>query len=80
MIDHRAIIAIGLALAFLVVPALADAIAPGAVQVLDSDTIEARGETVRLVGVDTPESGINARRRSGAICGRPPRGRDFQRP
>ena len=61
MIDHRAIIAIGLALAFLVVPALADAIAPGAVQVLDSDTIEARGETVRLVGVDTPESGINAR-------------------
>ena len=61
MIDHRAILAICLALVTLGAPARSDPIAPGAAQVLDGNTIEARGETVRLVDFDTPESGINAR-------------------
>ena len=35
-------------------------IASGAIQVLDGDTIAAQGKTVRLVGFDTPEAGMNA--------------------
>ena len=33
----------------------AEPIASGAIQVIDGDTISARGQTVRLVGFDTPE-------------------------
>jgi endonuclease YncB( thermonuclease family) len=57
----RPITAIALAFAFLTAPARSEPIASGAVQVVDADTIRVRGETVRLVGFDTPESGINAR-------------------
>jgi endonuclease YncB( thermonuclease family) len=39
----------------------ADPIASGAIQVLDRDTIVTQGKTVRLVGFDTPEGGMNAR-------------------
>src|SRR5262245_15087166 len=33
----------------------------GAVAVVDGDTIRARGKTIRLVGIDTPEVGSHAR-------------------
>ena len=35
--------------------ATAEPIPPGAIQVIDGDTISTRGQTVRLVGFDTPE-------------------------
>ena len=41
--------------------ATAEPIAPGAVRVIDGDTIEALGRTIRLVGFDTPETGSQAR-------------------
>jgi hypothetical protein len=47
--------------ALLAVPALATPIEPGAVRVIDGDTIEARGAVFRLVGFDTPETGSRAR-------------------
>ena len=40
--------------------ARADPIASGAIQVIDGDTISTRDQTVRLVGFDTPEAGMNA--------------------
>jgi endonuclease YncB( thermonuclease family) len=40
---------------------VAEPIAPGAIEVIDGDTIRAHGRTVRLVGFDTPESGFRAR-------------------
>ena len=40
--------------------ASAEPIQPGAVQVIDGDTIGIGGKTVRLVGFDTPEA-VNAR-------------------
>ena len=40
--------------------AAAEPIATGAIQVIDGDTISSRGQTVRLVGFDTPEAGMNA--------------------
>ena len=61
MIDRRATVALCLSLAVLVTPALSKPIAPGAVQVVDGDTIRLRRQTVRLVGFDTPETGIDAR-------------------
>ena len=36
--------------------ATAEPIATGAIQVIDGDTINARGQTVRLVGFDTPKA------------------------
>jgi len=59
--NMRAIAALALALTTLATPARSDPITPGAVQVVDGDTIRVRGETVRLVGFDTPEAGIDAR-------------------
>lgn len=38
----------------------ADPIAPSAIEVVDGDTIRARGLTVRLIGFDTPETGTRA--------------------
>lgn len=35
-------------------------IAPGAIDVVDGDTIRAHGRSVRLVGFDAPESGLRA--------------------
>jgi endonuclease YncB( thermonuclease family) len=57
----RVTAAITLALANLATPALSEPIPSGAVQVIDGDTIRVRGQTVRLVGFDTPEPGSNAR-------------------
>jgi hypothetical protein len=48
-------------LAALVTVGTADPIAPGAIEVIDGDTIRAHGRTVRLVGFDAPESGLRAR-------------------
>lgn len=42
-------------LAILASPARPDPVPPGALHVVDGDTIEARGRIVRLVGFDTPE-------------------------
>jgi endonuclease YncB( thermonuclease family) len=42
-------------------PVLASPIEPGAIRVVDGDTIEARGAVFRLVGFDTPEAGNRAR-------------------
>jgi endonuclease YncB( thermonuclease family) len=36
-------------------------IAPGAIDVIDGDTIRAHGRLVRLVGFDAPESGLRAK-------------------
>ena len=38
----------------------AEPIPSGAIHVIDGNTISTRGQTVRLVGFDTPEAGINA--------------------
>jgi endonuclease YncB( thermonuclease family) len=38
----------------------AEPIAPGAIEVIDGDTIRAHGRSVRLVGFDAPESGFRA--------------------
>jgi endonuclease YncB( thermonuclease family) len=42
-------------------PAVASPIEPGAIEVVDGDTIRAGGRTFRLVGFDTPEMGSRAR-------------------
>jgi endonuclease YncB( thermonuclease family) len=42
-------------------PALGSPIEPGAIEVVDGDTIRAGGRTFRLVGFDTPETGSRAR-------------------
>jgi endonuclease YncB( thermonuclease family) len=39
----------------------ASPIEPGAIEIVDGDTIRARGDVYRLVGFDTPESGLQAR-------------------
>ena len=44
----------------LATPVAAEPIPSGAIQVIDGDTIRANGPTVRLVGFDTPEAGMNA--------------------
>jgi len=41
--------------------ARADPIAPGEIDVIDGDTVRARGVVVRLVGLDAPETGARAR-------------------
>jgi endonuclease YncB( thermonuclease family) len=56
----QTIVALGLVLAILIVPIRSEPIAPGAVQVVDGQTVRARGQNVRLVGFDTPPVGINA--------------------
>jgi hypothetical protein len=38
----------------------AEPIAPGAIEVIDGDTIRQHGRSVRLVGFDAPESGLRA--------------------
>jgi endonuclease YncB( thermonuclease family) len=45
-----------LAIAMMSAAACADPIAPGAIQVVDGDTIRVAGETFRLVGFDAPET------------------------
>jgi endonuclease YncB( thermonuclease family) len=55
--------------ALLAVPALATPIEPGAVRVIDGDTIEARGAVFRLAGFDTPETGSRARCESERTLG-----------
>jgi endonuclease YncB( thermonuclease family) len=50
-----------LVLAVAPVVTLARPIEPGAIEVVDGDTIRAGGRTVRLVGFDTPETGSRAR-------------------
>jgi endonuclease YncB( thermonuclease family) len=42
-------------------PAVASPIEPGAIEVVDGDTIRAGGLTFRLVGFDTPETGSRVR-------------------
>src|SRR5437588_8011610 len=43
-----------------VAASFAEPIAPGAIEVIDGDTIRAHGRSVRLVGFDAPESGLRA--------------------
>jgi endonuclease YncB( thermonuclease family) len=59
--NMRPITAVALAFATLATPARSEPIAPGAVQVVGGDTIQVRGRTMRLVGFDAPEAGIDAR-------------------
>jgi endonuclease YncB( thermonuclease family) len=54
-------IALALAFAVLATPARSEPIAAGAVDVVAADTIRVRGQTIRLVGFNTPEAGIDAR-------------------
>ncbi|MFG1414000.1 thermonuclease family protein [Xanthobacter sp. VTT E-85241] len=62
----RTIVALLLALAICatLAPAHADPIAPGAVRVVDGDTIAVGAVRYRLVGFDTPEKGARARCRA----------------
>jgi endonuclease YncB( thermonuclease family) len=53
-------LALFLALLCLVHAATAEPVPPGAIQVIDGDTIAIQGKTVRLIGFDTPEGGMNA--------------------
>jgi endonuclease YncB( thermonuclease family) len=48
------------ALLLICTAAIAEPIAPGAISVTDGDTIRAHGQSVRLVGFDTPETGSRA--------------------
>jgi endonuclease YncB( thermonuclease family) len=48
-------------LAMAPVTALTSPIEPGAIEVVDGDTIRTGGRTFRLVGFDTPETGSGAR-------------------
>jgi endonuclease YncB( thermonuclease family) len=57
----RATIALALVLTVAAEPTRSEPIAADAVEVVDADTIRVRGQTVRLVGFDTPEAGIDAR-------------------
>jgi endonuclease YncB( thermonuclease family) len=50
-----------LLLVLTVAPALGSPIEPGAIEVVDGDTIRAGGRTFRLVGFDTPEMGSRSR-------------------
>jgi endonuclease YncB( thermonuclease family) len=49
-----------LLLVLTVATALASPIEPGAIEVVDGDTIRAGGRTFSLVGFDTPETGNRA--------------------
>jgi hypothetical protein len=59
MVSARAMLMLMLAMA--PVATLASPIEPGAIEVVDGDTIRAGGRTFRLVGFDTPETGSRAR-------------------
>jgi endonuclease YncB( thermonuclease family) len=54
-----------LVLMLTVATALGSPIEPGAIEVVDGDTIRAGGRTFRLVGFDTPEMGSRSRCESG---------------
>jgi endonuclease YncB( thermonuclease family) len=60
--EHAALMLLGVfALVLLTVPALADPIEPGAIRVIDGDTVKVSTVTYRLVGFDAPETGYRAR-------------------
>jgi endonuclease YncB( thermonuclease family) len=54
---------LALALSCIAAAATADPIQPGAIEIVDGDTVMVRGDTrhVRLLGFDTPETGFEAR-------------------
>ena len=54
------IAALACLLLFIASMARAEPIPSGAIQVIDGDTISTRGQTVRLIGFDAPEAGMNA--------------------
>ena len=58
-----AALSLALALSCIAAAATADPIQPGAIEVVDGDTITVRGQSrqVRLLGFDTPETGFEAR-------------------
>jgi endonuclease YncB( thermonuclease family) len=58
-----AALSLALALSCIAVIAAADPIEPGAIEVVDGDTIIVRGQSrhTRLLGFDTPETGFAAR-------------------
>jgi len=58
-----------LALAMAPVATLASPIEPGAIEVVDGDTIRVGGRSVRLVGFDAPETGSRARCESERTLG-----------
>jgi endonuclease YncB( thermonuclease family) len=63
------VIALVLALAVTPAATLASPTEPGAVEVVNGDTIRASGRTYRLVGFDTPETGSRARCESERTLG-----------
>jgi endonuclease YncB( thermonuclease family) len=54
------VLQVALSIVLFATASMAEPIVPGAIEVVDGDTIRARGMTVRLIGYDTPEAGNRA--------------------